>query len=87
YVLDESTTIDGQLLPGGYYLIVCGSDDDNDGFICGPGDLFCGAFPTLDQPVAIDVVVGEAVPAIDFAVQSNFQGLTAPAGQRRIRLE
>ncbi|HTF91064.1 MAG TPA: S8 family serine peptidase [Planctomycetota bacterium] len=74
-------------LPAGSYLIFAGSDDDNDGFICGPGDLFCGAFPTLDQPVAIDVVVGEAVPAIDFTVQSNFQGMTASPAHRKIRLE
>jgi serine protease len=38
----------------GSYQIIAGSDADNDGFICDPGEA-CGAYLTLDQPVVIDV--------------------------------
>jgi serine protease len=31
----------------GHYLIVAGTDNDNDGFICDAGEA-CGAYPTLD---------------------------------------
>ncbi len=67
-------------LPAGSYFIVAGSDDDDDGFICGPGDRFCGAFPTLSQLVEITVGSGEALPAIDFAVEISFQGASAGTG-------
>lgn len=73
-------------LPAGSYIIVAGSDDDNDNFIGGPGDRFFGAFPTLDQPVAVTVAANQGLPALDFAVQSNFQGATAPASHRKFRL-
>jgi hypothetical protein len=64
-------------LPAGSYFIVAGSDDNNDGFICGPGDRYCGAFPTLDQPVAITIAAGQSIPSIDFAMQESFEGLAA----------
>lgn len=66
YVLDESTTIDGLLLPGGYYLVVCGSDDDNDGFICGEGDTYCGLYPTTNEPALVRV--NGPVTGVDFVV-------------------
>lgn len=39
--------------PGDYY-VVAGSDLDNDGIICTPGEA-CGAYPTADQPVLISL--------------------------------
>jgi serine protease len=38
----------------GSYQIFAGSDANNDGFICDPGEA-CGAYLTLDQPLAVDV--------------------------------
>lgn len=42
-------------VPPGDYLIIAGTDLDNDGFICDSGEA-CGAYPTLDvlSPVHID---------------------------------
>lgn len=55
-VLDDSSrfyTLD-HVRPGAYY-IVTGSDIDNDGLICNPGES-CGIYPSLDNPeiVVID---------------------------------
>jgi serine protease len=41
-------------VPPGRYLIVAGSDPDNDQVICGAGEA-CGAYLTLDQLQVIDV--------------------------------
>lgn len=34
----------------GHYQVYVGTDNDNDGFICDPGEA-CGAWPTLDEPL------------------------------------
>jgi serine protease len=39
-------------VPPGDYHVYAGSDADNDGFICDPGEA-CGAWPTLNLPVAV----------------------------------
>ncbi|HXX48002.1 MAG TPA: S8 family serine peptidase, partial [Myxococcota bacterium] len=39
-------------IPQGDYLLIAGTDMDNDGLICDPGEA-CGAYPTLDLPGAI----------------------------------
>jgi hypothetical protein len=43
-VVNPAAILDYSLLglPAGDYLLVAGSDDDEDGFICGPGDRYCG---------------------------------------------
>jgi serine protease len=66
YVLDELSTADGELLPPGEYLVVCGSDEDDDGFICGDGDVYCGLYPTLNDPALIRV--NGPVAGVDFLV-------------------
>jgi len=38
----------------GEYMIIAGSDLDNDFIICGPGES-CGRYPTIDQPLRINV--------------------------------
>jgi len=38
----------------GTYIIVAGSDFNNDGFICDAGEA-CGAFFTLDRPTSLDI--------------------------------
>lgn len=48
----------------GRYQVLAGSDADNDGLICDPGEA-CGAYLTLDQPIAIEVA-GDR-PGVDFS--------------------
>jgi serine protease len=69
-------------LPAGTYFLFAGSDDDGDGFICGAGDVYCGAWPTLDDPKPIAVSEGESIAGLDFAVSGNF-GASAAAGSAR----
>ncbi len=88
YALDELTTIDGLPIPPGFYLIACGSDDNNDLIICGDGDIYCGLYPTLNEPEI--VTVNGNVTGINFVVAPASE--TTPAsstggtrGYRRFR--
>ncbi len=67
------------------YLLVAGSDDDNDGFIGGDLDQYFGAWPTLNE---IDVLVlkdGTNKKNTDFSVEDFFNQPPGPlsAGLRR----
>jgi len=87
-VVNPAVILDYSLptLPAGSYYVVAGSDDDNDGFICGPLDRYCGVYPTLNQAVALDLIDGQAIAALDFSVQTSFQGSTTQGGRRKFRL-
>ncbi len=89
YRLDELTTSNGLLLPPGDYLIVCGSDDNDDGFICGDGDTYCGLYPTLNDPAL--VTVDGNVSGVNFVVAPlpSLPALTGGSrvGYRRLRAE
>jgi serine protease len=50
---------------GGVYNLIAGSDSDNDGYICGPGEA-CGLYPLTDSPV--DVVLNKDLTEIDFGL-------------------
>ncbi len=67
-------------LPNGDYLLAAGTDDDNDGFICGPGDLYCGLYPTLNQPTIVVKQPGQGKTGLNFAVSTAFQGAGAGTG-------
>ncbi|HTO68830.1 MAG TPA: S8 family serine peptidase [Myxococcota bacterium] len=41
-------------VPAGQYLVIAGSDMDNDMLVCDPGEA-CGAYPTIDLPTTIDL--------------------------------
>ena len=41
-------------LPAGTYFVIAGTDRDDDGYICDPGEA-CGAYPDLDSPQPIDL--------------------------------
>jgi serine protease len=57
--------MEAKVEPGNYYLSA-GSDLDNDTFICTPGES-CGAYPTADQPMLIEIKAGQTeVNGIDF---------------------
>ena len=49
----------------GVYNIVAGSDTDNDGLICGPGEA-CGIYPLPDSPS--DVLLNQDLSDIDFGM-------------------
>lgn len=52
-------------LPAGDYLIGAGSDLNNDGFVCDPGES-CGAFPSLDGFAPVTVSAGQTINSVDF---------------------
>ncbi len=47
----------GRVVPGGSFLLVAGTDRDNDGIIGDPGEAL-GVYPSVDSPSAIDVPFG-----------------------------
>ena len=78
-------------VPQGDYLIIAGSDLDNDGFICDGGEA-CGSYPTLDLPAPL--TVDHDIANADFGTafrQSISNGVTvatpipAPGLRRRSR--
>jgi len=58
-------------LPAGRYTLLASTDHDGDGVLCETGDL-CGAYPVLNQPVAIEVAAGDTVTGRDFTL--TYQG-------------
>ncbi|MFT5462904.1 MAG: subtilisin family serine protease [Planctomycetota bacterium] len=55
-------------LPEGSYLVVAGTDADDDDLICDDGETYCGIYPNLDDPVLVDVEEGEVLRALDFVL-------------------
>ena len=56
--------------PSGDYLILGGTDNDDDGFLCDEGE-FCGTYPVSNQPVPVTVEAGLDTPGIDFTVETE----------------
>ncbi len=85
-VVNPTTTLEYSFadLPAGDYAIFAGSDDNDDGIICGEGDIYCGAWPTLSQPGVFTIVDGTPLVAIDFSVTSG-TGTAGGAGSNGIR--
>jgi len=70
----------------GEYLLVAGTDLDNDFVICDAGEA-CGAFPTLDQPQRISVAAGQGSLdfSTSFALRLSGASAAAPtAGHSRV---
>jgi serine protease len=67
-------------VPPGRYLIVAGSDPDNDQIVCGAGEA-CGAYLTLDQLQVIDLKADRSgldfVTSFEARVDSTGQGAEA----------
>jgi serine protease len=80
-VVNPTTLLDYSLpdLPAGDYYLVCGSDDDHDGFILGAGDIYAGIYPTINEPVVITLHAHQTLSAIDFPVV-DFSALAPPTG-------
>ncbi|MCB9877561.1 MAG: S8 family serine peptidase [Planctomycetes bacterium] len=73
-ILQTETTRDADFgfafgqVPAGTYLLVAGTDRDDDGLLGDEGELF-GAFPSLDSPLSITVVGGQNPPSVEFSLQ------------------
>jgi serine protease len=62
--------------PDGDYLLISGTDSDDDGFVCDDGEA-CGGFPTLDTILPV-TIGGAARTGLDFLVSFD---LSAPDTQ------
>jgi len=68
-VVNPATGLDFRLadVPPGTYRIEAGTDLDFDGTICEGGEL-CGAYPTIDFPILVEVVSGTEQGPLTFTV-------------------
>jgi serine protease len=88
-VLNPTTTLSWQLtqtpeladIPEGTYLLVCGSDDDGDDAIFGPGDTYTGAWPLLNDISEIPLALGDQLTGLDFVVGPSTQAFTGNASR------
>lgn len=65
-------------LPAGEYLIVAGTDEDDDGFICDEGEPLCGIYPSLADVVVLSLGQGQIVGGLSFPLGSvNFGASTS----------
>ena len=83
----------GSLVPG-TYVIVAGTDVDNDDFICDEGEPLCGVYPSLELAEAIELMeTSQRIDGLDFPLQSvnlptssgrrvGFRRLDRPEGAR-----
>lgn len=85
-MLDDGVPGNAAPIPAGNYVILCGSDDDNDGFVFGSGDTYTGGWPTLNELVEFPVSNGDAFTGLDFAVTPSTTALVPPR-LRNIRLK
>ncbi len=72
----------------GAYLLVAGTDRDDDDLLGDPGELF-GAWPSLDRPLPVQVGPGQNPGRLDFGLQElatvQSLGLPVAVGYRRLR--
>ena len=77
-------------VPAGTYIVVAGTDRDDDGFICDPGEA-CGAWPAIDSQASVEVIGGQTgidIPvSLDLITGPDEPPLAEflPAGIRRLR--
>ena len=68
-------------LPAGDYVFVCGSDEDLTDGVCGPNDIYCGIYPTVNQPEVIRFGGGE-FSGFNFVVGPSSTGPASSAPTR-----
>jgi serine protease len=68
-------------LPAGNYLIVAGSDEDTSDGICGPNDLYCGFYPTANDPEVLTFDGGD-LHGLNFIVGPTAGGPASTSSQR-----
>ncbi len=67
-------------LPAGEYLIVAGTDADNDGFICDDGEPLCGVYPSLELSETIIIGEDQAISGLNFPLQQAIVAAQARPG-------
>lgn len=80
--VQTSSLVNGYALsgiPAGNVYIVAGTDEDNDGFICDPGEPLCGVYPSLELPEQVTVTEGGSTGNRDFPLEAAL--LPASVGQ------
>lgn len=65
-------------VPDGSYYLIGGTDSDNDGYLCDPGEA-CGGYPTYGHLSTV-VVSGQDVSGINFVNTYSSQPAAAAAG-------
>ena len=89
--LNPTTTLDWAVnsltIPAGDYIVVCGSDDDGDFIIGGAGDIYFGAFPTLNDIEILSLFAGRKINNMDFVVGPSQSTLVPrpPGGFKLLR--
>jgi serine protease len=80
--IDFAVTLDGTPVPinPGSYLLLCGSDDNNNNFIFDSGDIYTGGWPTLNDVQLITVDGDDVLTGLDFVVAPE-QSTFAPAAR------
>ena len=70
----------------GIYLLVAGTDRNNDDVLGDPGELF-GAYPSIDTPQPVEVVEGQSAGSLNFGLQElvTVQTLANPHAVRAYR--
>ena len=71
-------------VPAGTYLIVSGSDSNNNSFICDAGES-CGAYLTVEQPSEVNVNASQSLSDFPTAYITGFSALAAESGNNSRR--
>ena len=74
-------------LAAGNYLIVAGTDENNDGFICDQGEPLCGVYPSLELSEIIELLEGQVISGLDFPLESTTGPAMTGRGFRRLDVE
>ncbi len=80
YVLNTTGSLDYALrdLEAGEYVIVAGTDEDEDGFICDDGEPLCGLYPSLGLATRVTLGASGTISGLNFPLQDP--NLTAASG-------
>ncbi|MCC7011863.1 MAG: S8 family peptidase [Planctomycetes bacterium] len=89
--LNPTTVLDWELdsdplllpIPAGDYILVCGSDEEGDLDIGDTGDIYFGAYPTLDEVEILDLFAGKRENGLDFVVAPAQSTLAPNSPYRR----
>ncbi len=80
-----ASAIDGEYsyrfdqVPEGTYLIISGSDSNNNALICDAGES-CGAYLTVEQPLEVDVNANQSLSEFPTSYITGFSALSTESG-------
>ncbi|QDV06534.1 Extracellular basic protease precursor [Planctomycetes bacterium Poly30] len=73
-------------VPAGTYIIVAGTDEDGDDFICDEGEPLCGLYPSLGLPVEVTVSETGTISGLNFPLEQATFSSASVGGQQGFRL-